>query len=432
MPAPSLPHPAAAAVRRPASRYEGSDVKRRTPSPPHTPSTVPFPALGINCFNIEHKMDELLAYLSECQPDLLRLQEVWVPFPVTAPAGLLYRAVLGLSFLGGGLVVLVHLSHRGGHKIHSWVSEHATGVCVQQGTDAAIAMANLHRPPHSTTHTHPPRGAPRPAARPPHPVARPRPPHTPQRTQAQAPPAPECSPPELFPPADTNPHDLAHCRTRAQPSPEREGRSPAPPSPAAADQIGPPGRQVTTGPPQPPAPNLQPGDMPSILPAVAAAEAAARKPARITAQPASTTSRLQLPTQARGKRTHTPAQHTPPHNPRPCPPPLAAQPETHTRPPSRAPPGPATWASPTRPNTSTRPPHTHPPATLVHPCRPRPHVRSVSRKLTERLVMASRFPSVLCHRHQLPALGTHLAQLVNLVFDSAHLRRQDPIGRVFD
>ena len=71
---------------------------------------------------------------------------------------------------------------------------------------------------------------------------------------------------------------------------EGEGHSPAPASSTAADQIGPPGRQVTTGPPQPPAPNLQPEDMPSILPAVAAAEAAARKPARITAQPASTTS----------------------------------------------------------------------------------------------------------------------------------------------
>ena len=56
-----------------------------------------------------------------------------------------------------------------------------------------------------------------------------------------------------------------------------------PPSPAAANQIGPPGRQVTTGPPQPPAPNLQPEYMPSILPAMAAAEAAAHKPARIIA-----------------------------------------------------------------------------------------------------------------------------------------------------
>ena len=43
------------------------------------------------------------------------------------------------------------------------------------------------------------------------------------------------------------------------------------------------------GPPQPPAPNLQPKDMPSILPAVAAAEPAAHKPAiaRVTAQPVS-------------------------------------------------------------------------------------------------------------------------------------------------
>ena len=81
-----------------------------------------------------------------------------------------------------------------------------------------------------------------------------------------------------------------HNRTWAQPSREEEGHSPAPPSSAAADQFGPPGRQVTTGPPQPTAPNLQPEDMPSILPAVAAAEAAAHKPARITAQPASTTS----------------------------------------------------------------------------------------------------------------------------------------------
>ena len=97
-------------------------------------------------------------------------------------------------------------------------------------------------------------------------------------------------PRELFPPADANPHNLTHCRTPAQPSSEGEGHSPGHPSPAAADQIGLPGRQVTTGPPQPPAPNLQPQDMPSILPAVAAAEAAAHKPARITAGPASTTS----------------------------------------------------------------------------------------------------------------------------------------------
>ena len=65
------------------------------------------------------------------------------------------------------------------------------------------------------------------------------------------------------------------------------------------------------------------------------------------------------------KRTHTPTQHTPPH---PCPSPLAAHPETHTRPPSRAPPGPATRASPTRPNNGKRTPRTHPPDT---PHRPR-------------------------------------------------------------
>ena len=77
---------------------------------------------------------------------------------------------------------------------------------------------------------------------------------------------------------------------------------------------------------------------------------------------------LQLAKQARrGEQTHTPTQHTPPHNPRPCSSPVAAHPETHTRPPSRAPPGPATWASPTRPNTSTCPPHTHPPDTPHHP-----------------------------------------------------------------
>ena len=139
--------------------------------------------------------------------------------------------------------------------------------------------------PHTPAERSPaPRGTPTPSSGPPTPPA-----HTPE-DPGPPPPAPECSPRELFPPAGANTHNLAHCRTRAQPSPEGEGHSPAPPSPAAADQICPPGRQVTTGPPQPPAPNLQPEDMPSILPAVAAAEAAARKPARITAQPASTTS----------------------------------------------------------------------------------------------------------------------------------------------
>ena len=104
-----------------------------------------------------------------------------------------------------------------------------------------------------------------------------------------APPTPECSPGELFPPADANPHNPTHCGTPAQPSPEGEDRSPAPRSPAAADHIGPPGRQVTAGPPEPPSPYLQPEDMPSILSALAAAEAAAKRPAtaRITAQPAS-------------------------------------------------------------------------------------------------------------------------------------------------
>ena len=77
---------------------------------------------------------------------------------------------------------------------------------------------------------------------------------------------------------------------------------------------------------------------------------------------------LQLTTQAhRCERTHTPTQHTPPRNPRPCPSPLAAHPRTHTRPPSRAPPGPATRASPTCPNNSTRPPRTHPPDTPQQP-----------------------------------------------------------------
>ena len=71
---------------------------------------------------------------------------------------------------------------------------------------------------------------------------------------------------ELFPPADANPHSLAQCRTLAQPSPEGEGHSPAPPSPAAADQIGPPGRQVTTGPPQPPPPTYSPRTCPPSSP----------------------------------------------------------------------------------------------------------------------------------------------------------------------
>ena len=88
-----------------------------------------------------------------------------------------------------------------------------------------------------------PRGTPTPPSGPPTPPA-----HTPE-DPGPPPPAPESSPRELFPPADANPHNLAHCRTRSPPSPEGEGHSPAPPSTAAADQIGPPGRQVTTGPP---------------------------------------------------------------------------------------------------------------------------------------------------------------------------------------
>ena len=165
-----------------------------------------------------------------------------------------------------------------------------------------------HPPEHQhTPATHQPAGHPSPpptldnphtpAERSPAPHSTPTPPSGPPTPRAHTPedpgppsPAPEFSARERFPPADANPHNLTHCRTPALPSPEREGHSPAPPSRAAADQIGPPGRQVTTGPPQPPAPNLQPEDMPSILPAVAAAEAAAHNPARIKAQPASTTS----------------------------------------------------------------------------------------------------------------------------------------------
>ena len=131
-------------------------------------------------------------------------------------------------------------------------------------------------PPHSTSRTHPPRpvprGTPTPPSGPPTPPA-----HT-REDPGPPPPAPECSLRELFPPTDANPHNLTHCRTPAQPSPEGEGHSPAPPSPAAAYQIGPPGRQVTTEPPRPPAPNLQPEDMPSIVPAVVAAEDAPTSP----------------------------------------------------------------------------------------------------------------------------------------------------------
>ena len=99
--------------------------------------------------------------------------------------------------------------------------------------------------------------------------------HTPENPGPPPPRPLKCSPRELFPPADANPHSLKHCRTPAQPSLEGEDHSPVPPT--AAGQIGTPGRQVTAGPPQPPTPNLQPEDMPSILPAVAAAEAAAHK-----------------------------------------------------------------------------------------------------------------------------------------------------------
>ena len=99
--------------------------------------------------------------------------------------------------------------------------------------------------------SHPPQRDPRPTAHPPRAVTRTRPPHTPPEPQAQTPKAPEGSPRELFPPADTTPHTLTHSSTPAQPSPEGRDRSPAPPSPSAADRIGPLGRQVTAGPPQP-------------------------------------------------------------------------------------------------------------------------------------------------------------------------------------
>ena len=72
--------------------------------------------------------------------------------------------------------------------------------------------------------------------------------HTPENP-GPPPPAPECSPRELFPPGDANQDNLTRCRTPAQPSSEGEDCSPAPPSPTAADQIGPPGRPVTAGPP---------------------------------------------------------------------------------------------------------------------------------------------------------------------------------------
>ena len=124
--------------------------------------------------------------------------------------------------------------------------------------------------PHTPNERSPtPHGTPTPPSGPHTPPA-----HTPENPDPP-PPAPECSPREMFPPTDANPHSLTHWWTPAQPSPEGDYHSPAPPSPTAANQIGPPGRQVTAGPPKPPDPNLQPEDMPSILPAVAAAEAAA-------------------------------------------------------------------------------------------------------------------------------------------------------------
>ena len=160
----------------------------------------------------------------------------------------------------------------------------------QQHTPTTDPPAGHPSPPptHDKPHT-PTAGSPPPHSTPTLPSGPHKPPaHTPGNP-GPIPPAPDCSPCELFSPAEANPHNPTHCRTPAEPSPEGEDRNPAPPSPTAADQIGPPGRQVMVGPPQPPPPNLQPDDMPSILPAVAAAEAAAERPAtaRITAQPAS-------------------------------------------------------------------------------------------------------------------------------------------------
>ena len=160
----------------------------------------------------------------------------------------------------------------------------------QQHTPATDPPAGHPSPPPKLKNPHKPtKGSPTPHGTPTPPSGPHTPPaHTP-KTPRPAPPGPRMQPMRTVSPADDNPHNLTHCGTAAQPSPEGEDRSPAPPSPTAANQIGPLGRQVTARPPEPPTPNLQPEDMPSILRAVAATEAAAHKPAtvRITAQPAS-------------------------------------------------------------------------------------------------------------------------------------------------
>ena len=132
----------------------------------------------------------------------------------------------------------------------------ATRACPPSRTPAHARHRPTRWTPLTTPHTRQPaltrREEPRAPrhARPTQWPARTRPPRTPQKTQAH-PPRPlnaahaNCSPPRT--PTHTTSHIAGPWPSK---SPEREGHSPAPPSPAAADQIGPPGRKVTTGPRQ--------------------------------------------------------------------------------------------------------------------------------------------------------------------------------------
>ena len=90
-----------------------------------------------------------------------------------------------------------------------------------QHTPATQPPAGHLSPPPTLDNPHTP------AERSPAPRGRPTPPSGPRTPPAHTPEdpgppplAPECSPRELFPPADANPHNLTHCRTPAQPSPE--------------------------------------------------------------------------------------------------------------------------------------------------------------------------------------------------------------------
>ena len=103
--------------------------------------------LGVNCCSLEGKWGRLVAYIVLHNTIFVCFQELWVDLDPARLVGLPYRLFSGVTFRGGGALVLVHLRRAGRAKIEVWRERHVLGVCVWPDSPEAVAVVFAHFPP---------------------------------------------------------------------------------------------------------------------------------------------------------------------------------------------------------------------------------------------------------------------------------------------